>query len=90
VALDVCPWAAVAGVDLAAIDLVPGDGNAEAARRRLEKELAASTPGATVVSALLRSPFHADGGPTAAAGGVFESKHHERKEYAVAWSQPAE
>jgi acyl transferase domain-containing protein len=88
VAIAVCPWAAVAGVDLPAIDLVPADGDA-AARQRLEKELAASTPGTTVLSALLRSPFHAGDGPTAAASGTFESEHNERKEYAVAWSQPA-
>jgi hypothetical protein len=92
VAIAVCPWAAVAGVDLPAIDLVPvdGDGDAEEARRRLEKEVAASAPpGAAVRSALLRSPFHAGEGPTAGEGGTVESEHDERKEYAVAWSQPA-
>jgi hypothetical protein len=89
VAIAICPWAAVAGVGLSSIDLVSGDGDAEAARRRLEKELPASTPGAPVRSALLRSPFHGGDGPTAAASGTFESEHNERKEYAVAWSQPA-
>jgi len=87
VAVAVCPWAAVAGMDLPAIALVKGGRNAEAARRRLERDMAASTPqGATVSSALLRSPFHAGEGPTAPAG-TGESEHDERKEYAVAWSQ---
>jgi hypothetical protein len=89
VAIAICPWAAVAGVGLSSIDLVSGDGDAQAARRRLEKELPASSPGAPVRSALLRSPFHGGDGPTAAASGIFESEHNERKEYAVAWSQPA-
>jgi acyl transferase domain-containing protein len=91
VAIAVCPWAAVAGVGLPAIDLVSAEGDAEAARRRLEEELAASTPGATVHSALLYSPFHAGDGPTTATStiGTNESEHNERKEYAVAWSQPA-
>jgi hypothetical protein len=88
-AVAVCRWAAVAGIDLSAIDLVMGGRNAEEARRGLEKEMAASTPpGATVSSALLRSPFHAGEGATAAAG-TYESEHDERKEYAVAWSQPS-
>jgi hypothetical protein len=90
VAMAVCPWAAVAGVDVPAIDLVPAEGDAEETRRRLENELAASAlPGATVRSALLRSPFHTGEGLTAAAGSTFESEHNERKEYAVAWSQPS-
>jgi hypothetical protein len=90
VAIAVCPWAAVAGVGLSRIDLVSGDGEAEASRRRLERESAATTPGGSVRSLLLRSPFHGGDVPSATIGGTFESEHNERKEYAVAWSQPAE
>jgi hypothetical protein len=85
----VCPWAAVAGVGLAGIHLLSGNGDAEAARLGVEREVAASAPGAPVLSALLRSPFHTGDGPTAAPSGPFESEHNERKEYAVAWSQSA-
>ena len=89
VAFAVCQWAAVAAVDRPAIDIVPGHGDVEEARRRLEKELAAATPpGAEVRSDIVRSPFHESDEPVA-SGITSESEHNERKEYAVAWSQPA-
>jgi hypothetical protein len=79
----------VAAVDRPAIAIEPAGDDAEEARRRLEKELAASTPpGATVRSDIVRSPFHESDGP-AAVSTTSESEQNERKEYAVAWSQPA-
>ena len=89
VAVAVCHWAAVASVGRPSIELVLSAGDVEEARRRLEKELAKSTPpDATVRSEVLRSPFHGSDEP-AAASTTSEPQQNERKEYAVAWSQPA-
>lgn len=97
VAVAVCPWAAVAGIGLASIDIASGDGGADGAgdaqeaRQRLEKELAARTPPtSTVHSEVLRSPFHGDERPTSAGAADAEPEQTQRKEYAVAWSRIAE
>jgi hypothetical protein len=88
VALAVVPWAAAAGAGIPAIDLVAGAGDIDEARRGLEKELAARTPpGATVRCECIRSPFY-DNEPSAEAPPGAATEHNERKEYAVAWSQP--
>jgi hypothetical protein len=90
VAVAVCPWAAVAGIGLASIDIASGDGDAQETRQRLEKELAARTPPtSTVHSEVLRSPFHGEERPASAGAADAEPEQTQRKEYAVAWSRIA-